>query len=58
MLFNLRKFVSDKLKKLKVIVDHINQDTYAEKNNFFSYRRSRKLKHKDYGRCISTICMN
>ena len=56
-LFNLRKFVTDKLKKFKIIVDQIDRDTFFEKNNFFSYRRSCKLKHKDYGRCISAICM-
>ena len=56
-LFNLRRFVTDKLKKFKVIVDQVNHDTFAEKNNFFSYRRSCKLKQKDYGRCISTISM-
>ena len=33
-------------------------DTYAEKENFFSFRRSRKLGEKDYGRCISTIGLN
>ena len=56
-LFNLRKFVTDKLKKCKVVVDQVNHDTFAEKNNFFSYRRSCKLKQIDYGRCISTICI-
>ena len=55
ILFNLREFVSDRLKELNVTVDHINIDTFNEKNNFFSYRRSLKLKHKDYGRCISII---
>jgi YfiH family protein len=54
-LFNLRKFVTDKLLKLNVRVDQINRDTFAEKSNFFSYRRSCKLKQKDYGRCISTV---
>ncbi len=54
-LFNLRKFVTDKLLKLNVKVDQVNRDTFTEKSNFFSYRRSRKLKHKDYGRCISTV---
>ena len=54
-LFNLRKFVNDKLLKLGVKVDHVNKDTFAEKSNFFSYRRSFKIKQKDYGRCISTI---
>ena len=56
-LFNLRKFVNDKLLELKVIVDHVNYDTFEEKNNFFSYRRSLLLNQKDYGRCISVIKM-
>ena len=54
-LFNLRKFVTDKLLKLSVNVDQVNKDTFAEKSNFFSYRRSFKLKQKDYGRCISAV---
>ena len=54
-LFNLRKFVTHKLLKLNVKVDHINKDTFAEKTNFFSYRRSCKLKQTDYGRCISAV---
>ena len=56
-LFNLRKFVSNKLIKAKINVDQVDRNTFAEKSNFFSYRRSYKLKHKDYGRGISTICM-
>ena len=55
--FNLRKYVNDKLVQLNVKVDHINRDTYKDKKNFFSYRRSSKLKQNDYGRCISTISM-
>ena len=54
-LFNLRKFVADKLLELKVIIDHVNHDTFREKTNFFSYRRSFKLKQNDYGRCISIV---
>ena len=56
-LFNLRKFVTDTLVKFNVKVDQVDHDTFAEKVNFFSYRRSCKLKQKDYGRCISTVCM-
>ena len=37
-LFDLRKFVADKLLKLKVKVDHVNHDTFKESNNFFSCR--------------------
>ena len=54
-LFNLRRYVTDKLKQCKVEVDQVNHDTFVETNNFFSYRRACKLKQKDYGRCISTI---
>ncbi len=54
-LFDIRRYVGDKLLKLGVNVDHVNHDTFKEKNNFFSYRRSQKLHEKDYGRCISVI---
>jgi len=57
MLFNLRKYVSDKLIKLNVDVDHVNIDTFKEKNKFFSFRRSKKLRENDYGRCISAISL-
>ena len=57
-LFDLRKYVTDKLIKLKVKVDQINRDTFRDKNNFFSYRRSQKLQENDYGRCISVISLN
>jgi YfiH family protein len=55
MLFDLRTFVADKLIKLKVRVDHVQHDTFREKKNFYSFRRSFKLKQSDYGRCISVI---
>ena len=56
-LFNLRKFVNDKLVRLNVKVDHVKHDTFREKSSFFSYRRSQKLYQKDYGRCISVISL-
>ena len=56
-IFNLRKYINDKLIKLNVVVDNINKDTFREKNNFFSFRRSKKLGQNDYGRCISVIAM-
>jgi len=56
-LFDLRKYVNDKLVKLNVKVDHVKHDTFKEKDSFFSYRRSRKLHEKDYGRCISAISL-
>ena len=56
--FDLRGFVTDRLKEFKVKIDHVNRDTFSQKSNFFSYRRSRKLEEKDYGRCISTVSMS
>ena len=56
-LFNLRKYVNDKLLRLNVKVDHVNHDTFKEKSSFFSFRRSQKLREKDYGRCISVISL-
>ena len=56
-LFDLRRYVSDKLTDLKIKVDNVNHDTFKEKHNFFSYRRSCKLKQLDYGRCISVISL-
>ncbi len=56
-LFNLRKYINDKLLKLNVKVDHVNHDTFKKKNQFFSYRRSKKFHEKDYGRCISVISL-
>ncbi len=53
--FDIRKFVSDQLLQLNVKIDHVKHDTFKEKTNFFSYRRSCKLKQNDYGRCISII---
>tara|TARA_Y100001958_G_C21109065_1_gene456583 strand:- start:21 stop:773 length:753 start_codon:yes stop_codon:yes gene_type:complete len=57
-LFDLRKFVTDKLTKQKVKVDHVNYDTFTESKKFFSYRRTSILKERDYGRCISLIKLN
>ena len=54
--FDVRKYVIFKITKFDVkFVENIYLDTYVEKENFFSFRRSTKLKEKDYGRCISTI---
>ena len=55
--FDLRGFVTDRLKEFKIKIDHVNRDTFSQKSNFFSYRRSRKLEEKDYGRCISAVSM-
>ena len=54
---NNNTIFNDKLIQLNVIVDNVNKDTFREKSNFFSYRRSQKLSQNDYGRCISVIAM-
>jgi YfiH family protein len=54
-LFNLREYVAKKLSEQNVVIDHVNHDTFKERDNFFSYRRSTILNQRDYGRSISTI---
>ncbi len=57
--FNLTKFVKSQLKSNKITnIDIINLDTFDKRNNFFSARRSLRLKHDDYGRNISIIMIN
>ena len=57
--FDLPNFIKSQLKSNKISkIDMINIDTYDKKNNFFSARRSIKLKHDDYGRNISIIMIN
>jgi len=57
--FDLKGYVRSEL-KLNLInkIDLIDKDTYVKKNNFFSARRSLKLKNDDYGRNISVIMIN
>ena len=57
--FDLPNYIRSQLKFCKISkIDMINIDTYDKKNNFFSARRSLKLKHDDYGRNISIIVIN
>ena len=57
-LFDLRKYINFKLTKFDIkYVENIDLDTYAEKEKFFSFRRSKQLAEKDYGRCISVISL-
>jgi len=49
-------YVNFKISKFNIkCVENIDLDTYEEKDKFFSFRRSRKLGEKDYGRCVSAI---
>ncbi len=56
--FDLRSFINKKLLSFHVKnIENIQMDTFSEEKLFYSYRRSRKNKEKDYGRCISVILM-
>ena len=56
--FDLRKYVNSKIAKFDIKhIENLDLDTYEEKENFFSFRRSTKLGEKNYGRCISAIGM-
>ena len=57
--FDLLSYVKFQLKSCKISkIDVIKIDTFNEKNNFFSARRSLKLIIDDYGRNISIIMIN
>ena len=57
--FNLNKYIYIQLQNLNVKnIDLINKDTFNEKNNFFSARRSIGRNENDYGRNISVIMIN
>ena len=56
--FDLRLYVNDQLKMNGVKkIDNIRIDTFSNKKKFYSFRRSRVNGEKDYGRCISAICL-
>ena len=57
--FDLPGFVKSQLKFNRISkIDMLNIDTFVQKNNFFSARRSLRLNHADYGRNISIIMIN
>ena len=57
--FDLSNFIKSQLISNKITnIDMIDIDTFTKKNNFFSARRSLRLKHDDYGRNISIIMIN
>ncbi len=54
--FNLNEYIKNQLKNNGVgNMEIINKDTFLNKNNFFSSRRSLKNNFDDYGRNISII---
>ena len=57
-IFDLRGFVNKKILNTGIKnIDNIKMDTFSNKKNFYSYRRSCIDKERDYGRCISVILM-
>jgi len=56
--FDLRGLVNKQIYDLGIKnIENIEMDTFSQKDLFYSYRRSRIEKKKDYGRCISVILM-
>ena len=59
MKFDLKSYIIKKLNNLGVKNIFFNSfDTFKDKKNFFSYRRSLLFKENDYGRCLSIISIN
>jgi len=57
-IFDLRGFINNEISNLNIKnVENIEMDTFSHSNFFYSYRRSRLNREKDYGRCISVILM-
>jgi len=56
--FDLRAFINKQIYDLNIKdIENVENDTFSEKEFFYSYRRSVISKEKDYGRCISVILM-
>src|SRR6056300_725310 len=57
--FDLKGYVKSQIQSNLINkIDLIDIDTFDTKNNFFSARKSLKLKNDDYGRNISVIMIN
>jgi polyphenol oxidase len=56
-MFDLNRYTLDRLKRAGVTVDHVARCTYAEDQDFFSYRRTTHRQEPDYGRQLSAIVL-
>jgi copper oxidase (laccase) domain-containing protein len=57
--FDLGGYVADRLRSAGVgSVEVLGLDTYADADQFFSYRRSTHKGEPDYGRLLSTIMLS
>ncbi|MDN5927268.1 MAG: peptidoglycan editing factor PgeF [Hyphomicrobiales bacterium] len=55
--FDLNRYTVDRLKAAGVKADFLDRCTYAEEENFYSYRRATHRGEPDYGRQISAIVL-
>ncbi|MEO4001339.1 peptidoglycan editing factor PgeF [Mesorhizobium sp. CAU 1732] len=56
-MFDLNRYTVDRLARAGVQASMIGRCTYADENDFFSYRRTTHRKEPDYGRQISAIVL-
>ena len=58
-MFDLTGCVLDILRKADVgSVEHLDMDTCADSDRFFSYRRATQQREPDYGRGLSVISLD
>ncbi|MBV2144012.1 peptidoglycan editing factor PgeF [Falsochrobactrum sp. TDYN1] len=55
--FDLWRFITDRLAKANIRAHALRQCTYADENQFYSYRRTTHRKEADYGRQIAAIAI-
>jgi YfiH family protein len=56
-MFDLPAYIVDRLARAGVSVSAVGRCTYAEENQFYSYRRSVHKQEPDYGRLMSAIIL-
>jgi len=56
-LFDLWTFITDRLAKANVKAEALRQCTYANEDQFYSYRRTTHRNEPDYGRQIAAIAI-
>ena len=56
-MFDLSGYIVDRLKATGVDASCVQRCTYAEQDNFYSYRRTTHQREPDYGRQLSAIVL-
>ncbi|TIT72833.1 MAG: polyphenol oxidase, partial [Mesorhizobium sp.] len=56
-MFDLNRYTVDRLLSSGVTAEGLGRCTYAEKDLFYSYRRTTHRKEADYGRQVSAIVL-